>query len=452
MLPAETVLQAIHSDDQARVRAELAAAVAGSTLFRSEFRVVPDADAGVRWLAGLGRHVPAGAEPGRAERMIGVNLDVTARRAADQARVDGERLAELMRANAALRTTLDALPMGGGNGDGVLDPFLAQVLAAVAELLHAPEAVLWLHDADAGTTRVHQVFRDGTVVGAAASSLAEAARSLPLAAVDPGWTRPDAAAQAGPALPEAVDDVASDPRLTDAHRARLLAQGVRALLLFPMALRGGRTVGTLSLRLPAARRHAPEDVELAQALAQQATLAIHLDQLARRARDQARQSAVLDERNRTAQEIHDTLAQCFTSILLQLQAAARFTDGKPELARACLARAEALARDGLAEARRSVVALLPGAEEHRDLPGTLRRLARQATAGTSAPATVRVAGAPENLRRTWRATCIASCRKRWATRSATRGAQAASRSGSATGRTAWACPSVTMAAASTRPR
>ena len=396
VLPAETVLTAIHPEDQPRVRAELDAAVSQGKPFRSEFRV-GGPGSGERWLAGLGRHVAPGAGPGRAGRMIGVNLDVTERRAAERTRVDRGRLAELARANAALRATLDALPAVDGGAEGALDPFLGQVLVAVSGLLQAPEAALWLHDAEAGATRVQLVYRDGAILDAAASGLAEAGRAVAASAMDPGWTMLGQAAPTQQARPQMVDDLATDPRLTDAHRARLLAQGTRALVLLPLVLRGEQTVGTISLRLPAPRRFAPEDLELAQALAQQVTLAIHLDQLAQHARDEARQSAVLDERNRAAQEIHDTLAQCFTSILLQLQAAARFTVGKPDLARACLARAEALARDGLAEARRSVTALLPGAEEHRDLPGALRRLARQATTGTSAPATVRAAGTPRPL-------------------------------------------------------
>jgi signal transduction histidine kinase len=58
----------------------------------------------------------------------------------------------------------------------------------------------------------------------------------------------------------------------------------------------------------------PEELEKARASAIQASLAIHLTGLAKT----ARQSAVLEERNLLAAEIHDALAQSFTGITMQL--------------------------------------------------------------------------------------------------------------------------------------
>jgi nitrate/nitrite-specific signal transduction histidine kinase len=57
-----------------------------------------------------------------------------------------------------------------------------------------------------------------------------------------------------------------------------------------------------------------EELEIARVLATQASLAIHLTRLAKT----ARQSAVLEERNQLAAEIHDALAQSFTGISMQL--------------------------------------------------------------------------------------------------------------------------------------
>jgi signal transduction histidine kinase len=57
----------------------------------------------------------------------------------------------------------------------------------------------------------------------------------------------------------------------------------------------------------------PEELEIARALASQASLAIQLTRLAKG----ARQSAVLEERNQLAGEIHDSLAQLFTGISMQ---------------------------------------------------------------------------------------------------------------------------------------
>jgi signal transduction histidine kinase len=73
---------------------------------------------------------------------------------------------------------------------------------------------------------------------------------------------------------------------------------------------------------------------------------------------QAREAGILDERARMAREIHDTLAQGLTGIVTQLQAAEQGADD-PVRWRRHITAAMRLAREGLAEARRSVHALRP---------------------------------------------------------------------------------------------
>ncbi|NUS11588.1 MAG: sensor histidine kinase, partial [Streptomyces sp.] len=73
---------------------------------------------------------------------------------------------------------------------------------------------------------------------------------------------------------------------------------------------------------------------------------------------QAREAGVLDERQRMAGEIHDTLAQGLAGIVTQLQAAEQ-ADGDPARRRRHVTAATRLARESLAEARRSVDALRP---------------------------------------------------------------------------------------------
>ena len=71
---------------------------------------------------------------------------------------------------------------------------------------------------------------------------------------------------------------------------------------------------------------------------------------------QAREAGVLDERQRMAREIHDTLAQGLTGIITQLQAAEQAADD-PAGWRRHFEAATRLARESLSEARRSVAAL-----------------------------------------------------------------------------------------------
>jgi GAF domain-containing protein len=85
--------------------------------------------------------------------------------------------------------------------------------------------------------------------------------------------------------------------------------GVRTLLRIPL-LSQGHVNGLLSFGFAEERDFEAEELEIARALATQASLAIHLAELA----TSAKQSAVLEERNRLAGEIHDSLAQSFTGI------------------------------------------------------------------------------------------------------------------------------------------
>jgi PAS domain S-box-containing protein len=83
--------------------------------------------------------------------------------------------------------------------------------------------------------------------------------------------------------------------------------------------------------------------------------------------------AVMEERNRIAREIHDTLAQGFTGIVLQLEAAEEILDQDVSTARQYVDRARRLARESLAEARRSVYDLRPQALEKLTLEESLRQ-------------------------------------------------------------------------------
>jgi signal transduction histidine kinase len=99
---------------------------------------------------------------------------------------------------------------------------------------------------------------------------------------------------------------------------------------------------------------------------------------------QAEALATTQERNRLAREIHDTLAQGFTGLALQLEAVdSALAGGLPNVAAQRLGQAKSLAREGLAEARRSVQALRPRALEQQSLPEALPDAVRVLTAGSA---------------------------------------------------------------------
>lgn len=91
---------------------------------------------------------------------------------------------------------------------------------------------------------------------------------------------------------------------------------------------------------------------------------------------QAREAGVLDERQRMAREIHDTMAQGLTGIIAQLQAAEQVSDDRAEWQRH-VTNAAALARESLTEARRTVHAVEPSALERARLPEAIGDVARR---------------------------------------------------------------------------
>jgi len=109
----------------------------------------------------------------------------------------------------------------------------------------------------------------------------------------------------------------------------------------------------------------------------------------------ATDAATAAERARLAREIHDTLAQGFTGVVTQLQAAEQAPD--EESRRHHTDAALALARDGLAEARRSMQALRPAALEAGGLSEAIAAVARRWSERTGIPAELHTEGARRTL-------------------------------------------------------
>jgi signal transduction histidine kinase len=112
---------------------------------------------------------------------------------------------------------------------------------------------------------------------------------------------------------------------------------------------------------------------------------------------QAREAGVLDERQRMAREIHDTLAQGLTGIITQLQAAEQ-SGQSVEGRRRHIDLATQLARDSLSEARRSVQAMAPEPLVAARLPEALAGVAEKWSALHGVPAAVTVTGEPARMR------------------------------------------------------
>jgi signal transduction histidine kinase len=104
-----------------------------------------------------------------------------------------------------------------------------------------------------------------------------------------------------------------------------------------------------------------------------------------------RQAGVLEERQRLARDIHDTLTQGFASIVMLLEAT-EASLARDHPARRSVARALQSARDNLAESRRLVWALRPEVLTDTPLPVALERLTRQLAEQTGMRADTVVTG------------------------------------------------------------
>jgi len=269
-----------------------------------------------------------------------------------------QRVAELAKANAVIRANLERLA-----GQTDLHSFMGHMLLEATRQFGAVSGAVIVLKESLQEWRIVAHVRDGEL------AQPPFATSVPVA----GSVFTARFGELSAPLHIKLDEQTSEiwPGVLAFHRR----EGAVGTVLYPLVF-GARNVGFLVLTF---QRNA-EDVhrsELLVALAQQATLAVQLTRLAY----SAKEAAVLMERTRIGQEIHDGLAQAFTGILLQLGAVEEFPSCRKrgsELA-LTLSRVRELARDGLAEARRSVMALRLDQTRRAGLELALRQLAERST-------------------------------------------------------------------------
>jgi two-component system, NarL family, sensor kinase len=133
---------------------------------------------------------------------------------------------------------------------------------------------------------------------------------------------------------------------------------------------GEKKLGVMNVASPGWRSLSPEDLQLLYTVGDLLSIAV---ERARLFAESTRLGAV-EERNRLAREIHDTLAQGLTATALQLESADALLDAGSERAHEPLRRALSLTRSNLEEARRSVLDLRAAPLEGRPLSEALRAL------------------------------------------------------------------------------
>jgi signal transduction histidine kinase len=248
-----------------------------------------------------------------------------------------------------------------------IEQFFGEFTKKLVELCESHACGVWLIDENQDRCELWLAYLVDRLYTRRSSNWGEIAppresMSSHLFAYAPGWR-------------ETVEYEGQDPLLPESVREFNRREGVTSVAVAPLVL-GGRNLGWIGL----STSRAPESERgwrraLLEAIARQATLALHQSRLAERSRIEERHKAILEERNRLARDIHDNLAQGFAAILMQLQAAQRTGAALSPAVAANLETAKELARTHLTEARRSVGTLRPNVGAGEDLAVALKRLA-----------------------------------------------------------------------------
>jgi signal transduction histidine kinase/DNA-binding NarL/FixJ family response regulator len=157
-------------------------------------------------------------------------------------------------------------------------------------------------------------------------------------------------------------------------RERLVASSYRSILRIPLISRG-RAFGVLNFGAGVPNAFGDYELRMAQDVADH--LAVVLDYSLRY--EEVEEAGREQERARLARELHDSLAQALTGIVMQLDEARERYEDDIESAVSAVGSARDLARESLEDARRSVWDLQPAALESGDLAQALEREARRPT-------------------------------------------------------------------------
>jgi PAS domain S-box-containing protein len=366
----------LHPDDVEQHVAKWRASWTTGQPFENEARH-RDAHGNYRWF--LVRAVPLRDGHGQIVKWYGTLTDIEDRKRAEEAVRASEQLARGQ--VEALVQNLDALATAPAP-----DQFILRMLGTMGRLLGSEWIAVWLWLVDGATDSL--VLR--AVVSQDSNSDLDASEH-PFVK-DPLFWKEDSGLQElfFTGVPIPYEDVETDPRIPAALRAYARSQGTHKILRLP-TLVGGKVKGFITICHAQRPPYQPAEIELAQALAHQAMLAI-----------QSGQAATLEERNRMTRDIHDTLAQGLMAIVVHLQAADDASaKGLKKDAQKHLQVARDLARQSLIEARRSVHALRPLALESTSFWEALKGMIKQSTVGTALHTRFQMRGHPRELSPLW---------------------------------------------------
>jgi signal transduction histidine kinase len=165
---------------------------------------------------------------------------------------------------------------------------------------------------------------------------------------------------------ERVRNIQADPRFggwPDKHPKMTSFLGV------PIVAKGEVTAAFYLANKRGAREFTAEDQELIETLAAHAAIAIENARLYERSRE----LSIVEERNRLARELHDSVTQTLFSLSLTAESAAALAESDPDRAREQLVTVQRLAAEALKEMRSLIFELRPAELDVDGLVATLRK-------------------------------------------------------------------------------
>ncbi len=189
--------------------------------------------------------------------------------------------------------------------------------------------------------------------------------------------------------PFRTDDITKDPRFRgwwpDAHPL------MRSFLGVPIVAKGDIIGAFYLTEKQGAREFDENDERLISVLAAHAAIAIENARLF----EASRELSVIEERNRLARELHDSMTQNLFSLALTAEAASELVHADPARAEAEIDRIRALARDTQAELRSLIFELRPPQLEADGLVATIGKDLEVHGRAHGLKAGLRVQGTPE---------------------------------------------------------
>ena len=189
--------------------------------------------------------------------------------------------------------------------------------------------------------------------------------------------------------PHRTPDIRRDPRFRgwwpSAHPQ------MRSFLGVPVVARGEVIAAFYLTDREGAEDFSADDQRLIEMLATHAAVAIENARLAERSRE----LSIVEERNRLARELHDSVSQKLFGLVLTAEAAATLLDRDADAAGRQVARLRELAQEALTELRELIFELRPPSLEQEGLAATLRKQVEMLRRVHGREIELRIAGAAD---------------------------------------------------------